>query len=123
MVIMERHDQVNAALDQLIAAAAERVDEPVTVGVRRVGPESAATVLTVVRRAFEVRPPLDPPAAALSETVDTMAELLGKHGGLLATPRRGAGRGAGAGPGGQHDVPAAGSASSPSRAGTASRPC
>lgn len=26
MVIMERHDQVNAALDQLIAAAAERVD-------------------------------------------------------------------------------------------------
>jgi pimeloyl-ACP methyl ester carboxylesterase len=25
MVIMERHDQVNAALDQLIAAAAERV--------------------------------------------------------------------------------------------------
>ena len=85
MVIMERHDQVNAALDQLIAAAAERVDEPVTVGVRRVGPESAATVLTVVRRAFEVRPPLDPPAAALSETVDTMAELLGKHGGLVAT--------------------------------------
>lgn len=26
MVIMERHDQVNAALDQLIAAAAERID-------------------------------------------------------------------------------------------------
>jgi pimeloyl-ACP methyl ester carboxylesterase len=26
MVIMERHDQVNAALDQLIAAAAERVE-------------------------------------------------------------------------------------------------
>ena len=26
MVIMERHDRVNAALDQLIAAAAERVD-------------------------------------------------------------------------------------------------
>ena len=56
-----------------------------TVGVRRVGPESAATVLTVVRRAFEVRPPLDPPAAALSETVETMADLLGKHGGLVAT--------------------------------------
>lgn len=56
-----------------------------TVGVRRVGPESAATVLAVVRRAFEVRPPLDPPAAALSETVATMAALLSKHGGLVAT--------------------------------------
>ncbi len=56
-----------------------------TVGVRRVGPESAATVLAVGRRAVVVRPPLDPPAAALSETVETMAGLLGKHGGLVAT--------------------------------------
>ena len=56
-----------------------------TVGVRRVGPESAATVLRVVRRAFEVRPPLDPPAEALSETVDSMEVLLGRRGGLLAT--------------------------------------
>ncbi len=56
-----------------------------TVGVRRVGPESAATVLAVVRKAFEVRPPLDPPAEAMSETEATMAALLGKHGGLLAT--------------------------------------
>ena len=56
-----------------------------TVGVRRVGPESAETVLGVVRRAFEVRPPLDPPAEALSETVETMEALLGRRGGLLAT--------------------------------------
>ena len=56
-----------------------------TVGVRRVGPESAATVLGVVRRAFEVRPPLDPPAEALSETVATMEALLARRGGLLAT--------------------------------------
>ena len=56
-----------------------------TVGVRRVGPESAATVLGVVRRAFEVRPPLDPPAEALSETERSMAALLERHGGLLVT--------------------------------------
>jgi tRNA threonylcarbamoyladenosine biosynthesis protein TsaE len=55
----------------------------VTVDVRRVGPESAAEVLAVVRRAFEVRPPLDPPAAALSETEESMAGLLAKHGGLV----------------------------------------
>jgi tRNA threonylcarbamoyladenosine biosynthesis protein TsaE len=57
----------------------------VSVDVRRVGPEAAEVVLRVVRAAFEVRPPLDPPAAALSETEESMARLLGKHGGLLAT--------------------------------------
>ena len=56
-----------------------------TLAVRRVGPESAATVLGVVRRAFEVRPPLDPPAEALSETVASMAALLDRRGGLLVT--------------------------------------
>jgi tRNA threonylcarbamoyl adenosine modification protein YjeE len=57
----------------------------VTVEVRKVGPEEAGTLLSVVRPAFEARPPLDPPAATLTETVESMAVLLGKHGGLLAT--------------------------------------
>ena len=41
-------------------------------------------MLSVIRTAFEVRPPLDPPAAALSETPDSLARLLEKHGGLMA---------------------------------------
>ncbi|WP_372730020.1 tRNA (adenosine(37)-N6)-threonylcarbamoyltransferase complex ATPase subunit type 1 TsaE [Nocardioides sp.] len=53
--------------------------------VRRVGPESAHRMLAVVRAAFEVRPPLDPPAEALVETVESMAELLGHGGGLLVS--------------------------------------
>ena len=56
-----------------------------SVDVRRIGPEEAATLLAVVRPAFEERPPLDPPAATLTETVESLAVLLGKHGGLLAT--------------------------------------
>ena len=56
-----------------------------SVDVRRVGPDEAATLLAVVRPAFEARPPLDPPAATLTETVESMTVLLGKHGGLLAT--------------------------------------
>ena len=55
-----------------------------TVEVRRVGPESAAQVLSVVRAAFEARPPLDPPAAALTETEETIAKKLASGGGLLA---------------------------------------
>jgi tRNA threonylcarbamoyladenosine biosynthesis protein TsaE len=56
----------------------------VTLEVRRVGPEAAAQVLSVVRAAFEARPPLDPPAAALGETEETIAAKLAAHGGLLA---------------------------------------
>jgi tRNA threonylcarbamoyl adenosine modification protein YjeE len=56
----------------------------VTLEIRRVGPESAAAVREVVRAAFEARPFLDPAPAALSEDVDELAELLSKHGGLLA---------------------------------------
>ena len=41
-------------------------------------------MLDVIRTAFEVRPPLDPPAAALSETPESLAKLLEKHGGLMA---------------------------------------
>ena len=55
-----------------------------TLEIRRVGPESAATVRDVVRAAFEVRPLLDPPPAALTDDVDELADLLSKQGGLLA---------------------------------------
>lgn len=54
-----------------------------SVVVRRVGPESAGTVLAIVRAAFAVRPPLDPPAEALVETEESMIGRL-EHGGLLA---------------------------------------
>ena len=55
-----------------------------TVEVVRVGPEAAAQVLTVVRAAFGARPPLDPPAAALTETEETIAVRLTDRRGLLA---------------------------------------
>lgn len=58
---------------------------PARVEVRAVGPEAAAQVRAVVLPAFEARPPLDPPAAALSETKAMMAALLGHHGGLVAS--------------------------------------
>ncbi len=55
-----------------------------TVEVRRVGPEAAPDVHAVVRAAFVARPVLDPPADALSETVESIAAALQVHGGLLA---------------------------------------
>ena len=55
-----------------------------TLEIRTVGPESAASVRDVVRAAFEVRPLLDPPPAALTDDVDELADLLSKRGGLLA---------------------------------------
>jgi tRNA threonylcarbamoyl adenosine modification protein YjeE len=58
---------------------------PARVEVRAVGPESAAQVRAVVLPAFHGRPALDPPAAALSETEEMLAELLGHHGGLIAS--------------------------------------
>jgi tRNA threonylcarbamoyladenosine biosynthesis protein TsaE len=56
----------------------------VSVEIHAVGPESAADVLSVVRAAFESRPTLDPPADALSETVETIARKLEGRRGLLA---------------------------------------
>jgi tRNA threonylcarbamoyladenosine biosynthesis protein TsaE len=56
----------------------------VTLEIRTVGPESAAAVRDVVREAFEARPLLDPPPAALTDDVDDLADLLSKRGGLLA---------------------------------------
>ena len=55
-----------------------------TLAVRRVGPEAAATVLEIVRAAFAARPPVDPPADALGETVESIAQAL-THGGLVAS--------------------------------------
>ncbi|MFC5727617.1 MULTISPECIES: tRNA (adenosine(37)-N6)-threonylcarbamoyltransferase complex ATPase subunit type 1 TsaE [Nocardioides] len=51
--------------------------------IRLVGPESAGDVLTVVRAAFAARPVLDPPADALGETEQSVADLLERAGGLL----------------------------------------
>ncbi|MDF1603561.1 tRNA (adenosine(37)-N6)-threonylcarbamoyltransferase complex ATPase subunit type 1 TsaE [Nocardioides sp. YIM 152315] len=56
-----------------------------TLEITRVGPESAEQVFAVVHAAFEARPPLDPPAAALQETEETIAKRLTGAGGLLAT--------------------------------------
>ncbi|WP_210650255.1 tRNA (adenosine(37)-N6)-threonylcarbamoyltransferase complex ATPase subunit type 1 TsaE [Nocardioides sp. SYSU D00065] len=56
-----------------------------SVVVRRVGPDAAAEVLAVVRESFGARPPLDPPADALGEDLDSVRRLLSVRGGLLAT--------------------------------------
>lgn len=51
--------------------------------VQLVDDTSAQDVLEVIREAFGNRPPLDPPATALDETVDSVAQALSIHGGLL----------------------------------------
>jgi len=56
---------------------------PATLAIRRVGPGDAPTVLEIVRAAFAARPPVDPPADALGETVESLAGAL-RHGGLVA---------------------------------------
>lgn len=55
-----------------------------TLEIRRVGPDSARALQAVVRPAFEARPLLDPPAAALSESEQELAKLLTACGGLIA---------------------------------------
>ncbi len=55
------------------------------VDVRVVHAEAAPDVLAVIREAFGARPELDPPADALSETVESVAAELAAYGGLLAT--------------------------------------
>jgi tRNA threonylcarbamoyladenosine biosynthesis protein TsaE len=57
---------------------------PGAVTVHEVGPERAADVLAVVHAAFGARPVLDPPSTATDETVDSVAEALAVHPGLLA---------------------------------------
>ena len=53
--------------------------------IRRIGRDDADALLPVIRAAFEARPSLFPPAAALQETVETLADRLASYGGLLAT--------------------------------------
>lgn len=50
-------------------------------------PEHAEDVVGVIHRAFGARPPLDPPAPALSETAESVAAVLAESGGLLVTRR------------------------------------
>lgn len=52
--------------------------------VRRVGHESAEVVHHIVIEAFGSRTPLDPPADALSETVESIGTRLALNGGLVA---------------------------------------
>ncbi len=56
-----------------------------TVEVGRVGADAAEVVHGVIARAFGSRAPLDPPAAALAETPETVAAALAGNGGLLAS--------------------------------------
>ncbi|HET7432888.1 MAG TPA: tRNA (adenosine(37)-N6)-threonylcarbamoyltransferase complex ATPase subunit type 1 TsaE [Nocardioides sp.] len=48
------------------------------------GPEAAPELLEVVQAAFSARQEIDPPPAALTENVQTLAARLGTGGGLLA---------------------------------------
>lgn len=50
--------------------------------VRIAGPEDAETVLRLVHEAFSARPPVDPPAAALSDTLDDVLAAM-DHGEVL----------------------------------------
>ena len=100
MVILERHDQVNAELDQLITAATVAGRAPVTAPS---DPHASARrrprrCSDVVRAAFDGRPPLDPPTAALDRDRRELADLLAKQGGLLARVDGQAGRRAAARP-------------------------
>lgn len=49
----------------------------------QVGPDRARDVLAVIHGAFGDRPALDPPATAMDETEESVAEALAQHGGLL----------------------------------------
>lgn len=53
--------------------------------VTEAGPEQAVEVHQVIHEAFMARPRLDPPAAALAETVDSVRDALARNGGLLCT--------------------------------------
>ncbi len=49
-----------------------------------VGPEAAAEMLAIIQASFGARPPLNPPAPALAETLDSVTAALDAHGGVLA---------------------------------------
>ena len=88
MVILERHDQVNAELDQLLAAAAARPASDAAVTPRRPPRRRRGGRRPCTRSsttAFGDRPPLDPPADALAETAASRRRRARDGGGLLAT--------------------------------------
>ena len=62
-------------------------DNPADTTITTVDGAHAQHVLSVVREAFANRPVLDPPATALSETLDTVRAALDAHGGLLVEHR------------------------------------
>jgi tRNA threonylcarbamoyladenosine biosynthesis protein TsaE len=70
-------------IEPVAQPVAQPATQPSYAEVRRVGPEAAPIVLDIVRAAFAARPPVDPPADALSETVESLAAALA-HGGLVA---------------------------------------
>lgn len=52
--------------------------------ISEVGADRAGDVLAVIHGSFADRPPLDPPATAMDETIDSVSAALAAHGGLLA---------------------------------------
>ena len=76
-------------------------------------------MLEIVRAAFAARPPVDPPADALGETVESLEAAL-RHGGLVASTDGARRRRAGARPGGVHAVAAPRRRAAPRCASTAS---
>lgn len=69
---------------------------------RTIGPEAAADLLQVIRRAFGDRPALDPPTDALSETEESLAAQLEPLGGILVHDEHA-----------EHDAPIAGAVLAP----------
>ena len=61
-------------------------DDPPTgdLALARATPADAAGLVEVVHAAFGARPPLDPPAPALSETTETLVALMATGGGVVA---------------------------------------
>ena len=53
--------------------------------VTEVGREATDEVVRIIHAAFAARPTLDPPATALDETAESVADALEEHGGLVAT--------------------------------------
>lgn len=56
-----------------------------TAEVAVIGAEHAPEVCALIHAAFGARIPLDPPATALSETIDSVREALEAHGGVMAS--------------------------------------
>ncbi|MGD7733543.1 tRNA (adenosine(37)-N6)-threonylcarbamoyltransferase complex ATPase subunit type 1 TsaE [Propionibacteriaceae bacterium G57] len=60
-----------------------KTPEAAAITIRLAEPDDAAAVLGVVQAAFAARPPVDPPAAALSDTVDDVIAVIDAGGEVL----------------------------------------